>query len=113
VLAADPAAAIRRRKAAQRDARVEAWAEQAGTAALAGRELSPAGVAVADRNIDATARWLKDHGATGTLASLRAEVFLALLSGRSPAALLPPGTLLPPRAAPPPCWPAWATRALR
>ena len=89
VLAADPQAAIRRRKAAERDARVEAWAEQSGTAALAGRDLSPAGVAVADRNIDATARWLKAHGATGTLANLRAGVFLALLSGRSPATLLP------------------------
>ncbi len=89
VLAADPQAAIRRRKAAERDARVEAWAEQSGTAALAGRDLSPAGVAVADRNIDAAARWLKAHGAPGTLAFLRAEVFLALLSGRSPATLLP------------------------
>ncbi len=65
------AAAIRR-QAAEREARVEAWAEQSGTAALAGRNLSPAGVALADRNIDAAARWLKDHGATGTLASLQA-----------------------------------------
>jgi hypothetical protein len=95
VLAADPAAAIRRRKAAERDARVEAWAEQSGTAALAGRDLSPAGVALADRNIDATARWLKAHGAEGTLANLRAGVFLALLSGRSPLTLLPAGTASP------------------
>ena len=39
----------------------------------AGRaEPVPGRVALADRNIDAAARWLKDHGATGTLASLQA-----------------------------------------
>jgi hypothetical protein len=82
VLAIDPKAAIRRREEAQRDARVEAWAEAAGTAALAGRDLPPAGVLAADRHIDAATRWLKDHGVPGPLPALRAAVFLALLTGQ-------------------------------
>ena len=89
VLAADPAAAIRRRQKAQKDARVEAWAETAGTAALAGRDLPAAGVLAAEGHIDAAARWLLGHGAAGSLAGLRAAVFLALLAGQSPASLLP------------------------
>jgi hypothetical protein len=94
-LAADPAAAIRRREKAQHDARVEAWTETAGTAALAGRDLPPAAVIAADRHIDAAARWLKDHGAHGTLTMLRAAVFLALLAGQSPSTLLPPAPPAP------------------
>jgi hypothetical protein len=89
ILAADPTAAIRRREKAQKDARVEAWTETAGTAALAGRDLGPAGVLAADSNIDTWARWLKDHGADGPLTGLRAAVFLALLAGQSPDTLLP------------------------
>jgi hypothetical protein len=100
VLAIDPAAAIRRREQAQGDARVEAWAEAAGTAALAGRDLPPARVLAADRHIDAAARWLKDHGAPGPLPALRATVFLALLTGQSPDVLLPRTPPAAPSAAP-------------
>jgi hypothetical protein len=89
VLAADPQAAIRRREQAQRDARVEAWTETSGTGALAGRDLPPAEMIAADQRIDALARWLKDHGAAGTLGQLRARVFTALLAGRAVADLLP------------------------
>ena len=42
VLAADPDAARRRREQAQRDARVLRWREEAGTAALCGRDLPSA-----------------------------------------------------------------------
>jgi hypothetical protein len=89
MLAIDADAAIRRRKKAEKDARVEAWTEHAGTAALAGRDLPPGQVIAADQRIGALARWLKDNGADGTLAQLRARVFTALLTGRNPGTLLP------------------------
>jgi hypothetical protein len=89
VLALDPEAATKRREKAQRDARVEVWAEPAGTAALAGRDMPPAEVLAADKHIDATARDLKAAGAEGTLEQLRARVFLTLLSGQPIYTLLP------------------------
>jgi hypothetical protein len=85
----DPEAARRRKEKALEDARVECWAEDAGTASLAGRDLPPAEVLAADKRIDAAARWLKAHGAEGTLDQLRAKVFLALLNGQPLHALLP------------------------
>jgi hypothetical protein len=81
VLAADPAAADRRQKEAQKDARVETWSEPAGTAALAGRDLPPAEVLAADRRIDALARQLKAAGACYGMDVLRARVYTALLLG--------------------------------
>jgi hypothetical protein len=115
VLAADPAAAQQRRAAAAKDARVELWDEPAGTKALAGRDLPPAGVLAADNRISAIARELKNAGACGSLDLLRAKVYLALLVGqpldtllpapddiRAPASHAPgapgPGTLTPPAA---------------
>jgi Domain of unknown function (DUF222) len=92
VLALDPEAAIRRRKKAQKDARVETWTEPSGTAALAGRDLPPADVIAADKHLDSQARWLKRHGADGTLDQLRARVFSALLNGRPLETLLPAGS---------------------
>ncbi|MGE5293108.1 MAG: DUF222 domain-containing protein [Micromonosporaceae bacterium] len=81
VLAADPQAAVRRRERAQREARVEVWAEPAGTAAMAGRDLPPAEVLAADKRIDALARRLKQQGAGASMDQLRARVYLSLLSG--------------------------------
>ena len=92
VLAIDAAAANRRRKRAEKDARVETWTEAAGTAALAGRDLPPADVIAADQRIDALARWLHDQGAEGTLAQLRSRVFTALLNGHGTETLLPRST---------------------
>jgi len=97
VLAVDPEAASRRRRAARRDARVEVWEEPSGNAALAGRELAPADVIAADQRITALARWLRASGAEGTIDQLRAAVFTALLAGR------PVRTLLPEDASPPAC----------
>ena len=91
VLAADPRAARRRQEQAQREARVERWDEHAGTAALAGRDLPPAAVIAADQHISALARGLRAAGLAGTADQLRAQVFLALLSGVSATSLLPPG----------------------
>lgn len=89
VLQANPAVAGRRRKQAERDARIEVWTESSGTAALAGRDLPPADVLAADKRIDALARSRKEAGADGTLDQLRAQVYLALLLGR-PIATPPP-----------------------
>jgi hypothetical protein len=89
VLAHDPDAARKQRKKAQKDARVETWAESRGTAALAGRDLPPADVLAADKRIDAAARQLKKAGAPGTLEQLRAKVFIALLTSRPLYTLLP------------------------
>ena len=65
VLAHDPQAAARRKERAQREARVECWAEPSGTGAIAGRDLNLAGVIAADKHLDAAARWLQQHGASG------------------------------------------------
>jgi hypothetical protein len=101
-LTADPAAAQRRKEEAQREARVERWAEPAGTAALAGRDLPPTGVLAADANLTTLAKELKAAGVPGSLDTLRAQVYLALLTGASAASLLPttpdittPGTITP------------------
>jgi hypothetical protein len=88
VLATDPRAARKRQEQAQREARVERWDEHAGTAALAGRDLPPAAVIAADQHISALARGLRAAGLAGTADQLRAQVFLALLSGASAASLL-------------------------
>jgi hypothetical protein len=89
VLAVDPAAAERRRKQAQQNARIEVWTETSGTAALAGRDLPPADVLAADKRIDALARQLKADGAPGSLDLLRAQVYTALLLGQPVGSRLP------------------------
>jgi hypothetical protein len=91
VLAADPRAARKRKERALQDARVERWDEHGGTAALAGRDLPPASVLAADKNLSALARQLKSAGAPGTLDQLRAQVYLALLTGTSVGSLIPAG----------------------
>ncbi len=88
VLAADPAAGRRRQREARRDARVQAWAEASGNGAIAGRELPPSQALLADKHISALARSLQAAGLPGTFDQVRAEVFLALLSGQSPQSLL-------------------------
>jgi hypothetical protein len=76
VLAADPDAAKKRKEQALREARVERWTEPAGTAALAGRDLPPAGVLAADANLTAcrhhhqvkqTPGWNLDQTSPGVL----------------------------------------------
>jgi hypothetical protein len=89
VITVDPAAARKRKEKALKDARVEAWSEESGTAAIAGRDLPPAEVITADKHIDAIARWLKTHGTQGTLDHIRAQVYLALLNDQPIESLLP------------------------
>jgi hypothetical protein len=102
VLAADPTAARRRKEQALRQARVERWTEPAGTAALAGRDLAPTGVLAADANLTALAKQLKAAGADGTLDTLRAQIYLALLTGAPVRSLLPASSseTCPPSTAP-------------
>src|SRR3984885_7830105 len=89
VLSDDDAAAVEAKIAP--GARVEVWAEPAGTAALAGRDLAPAGVIEATKSLDADARWLKAHGVEGSFDELRAKAFAALLAHKPLTSLIPAG----------------------
>jgi hypothetical protein len=91
VIAADPGAVRRRRETAERQARVERWAEHAGTAALAGRDLPPAEALAADQHVAQLAAALRAAGVAGTMDQLRARVFVALLAGQPVSTLVPPG----------------------
>jgi hypothetical protein len=91
VASVNPAAAQARRERAQRDARVELWREDAGTAALCGRDLPPAEALAADQRITAYARELKAAGLAGTMDQLRARAFLDLALGICSRPISPPG----------------------
>jgi hypothetical protein len=88
VIAADPAAAKRRKEEALKDARVEASSQPSGTATLAGRDLPPAGVLAADKHLTALAQAMKKAGAEGTMNQLRARAYLHLLAGQPAETLL-------------------------
>ncbi len=60
---------------------MELWREDAGTAALCGRDLPPAEALAADQRITAYARELKAAGLDGTMDQLRARAFLDLALG--------------------------------
>ncbi len=77
-----PGKARKRREDAQRDARVERWAEDSGNAALMGRELPPDEVLAADQRITARARELRAGGLDGDMDVLRARAYLDLLLGQ-------------------------------
>jgi hypothetical protein len=92
VLAYDPDAAEKRRESARKDASVQSWAEGSGNSCLAGRELAPADAVEASARLTEHARWLRQHGATGSTEQLRAAAFVALLTSRSLETLLPAAT---------------------
>src|SRR6185437_11416019 len=77
-----PDKAKKRREEAQKDARVERWAEDSGNAALMGRELPPAEVLAADQRITAWAHELRKGGLDGDMGQLRARAYLDLLLGK-------------------------------
>ena len=81
VIEVAPEKARKRRKKAERNARVERWAEESGNAALAGRELPPAQVIAADQKITYWARQLKQAGLDGSMDELRARAYMDLLLG--------------------------------
>jgi hypothetical protein len=83
LLAADPDAAEKRRKTEEQHARIEQLPEPGGcTASLTGRFLPVAGTVNAWNRLTALARALRSSGAPGSLDELRAQVFLALLTGQ-------------------------------
>ena len=86
---ADPDAAHRRRELGRKNAAVHRWDEPSGNCALAGREMTPADAIAADARLTAQAKWLREHGAAGTLDQLRCAVFSAVLNGRDISTLLP------------------------
>src|SRR5919201_645262 len=88
VMMIDPEAAAKRKKQAAKSARVEKYREDAGTAALCGRDLPPDAVLASWQHIDTAARALRKNGAAGTLQQLRAAVYLGLTSGMEPLDLL-------------------------
>ncbi len=95
VIAADPAAAKRRKEEALKDARVETSSQPSGTATLAGRDLPPADALAADKHLTALARAMKKAGAEGNMDQLRARAYLHLLSGQPAETLLAPATGAP------------------
>jgi hypothetical protein len=82
VLRTDPAAAIRRRKKAEKRARVERWREYDGTGALAGRNLPPDDTLAADQALATQAMELRDAGLDGPLDYLRATALIDRITGR-------------------------------
>ena len=94
VIAADPQGAERRREEAERQARVNLYPDEDGTASLAGYSLSSVRAAAAMARITALARALKAAGAGGGIDLLRAHVFLGLLLGTLP--YIPPAPDGPP-----------------
>src|SRR5487761_1041317 len=109
VLALDPGAMRKRRREAEKHARVESWTDPEGTATLAGRNLPPAEVLAADKRLcQVAAYWKKQiraawkHADPGEelprpehgMDQLRAWAYLALLRGRPVGT--PPASFLPP-----------------
>ncbi len=82
VLKADPGAARNRRDQAQRDARVELWREDAGTAAIVSFGLPPDEALAADQRITARAMELKAAGVPGSMDRLRVRAYLDALLGQ-------------------------------
>jgi hypothetical protein len=99
VISVDPEAAERRRKQAERNARVELTGEPEGTASLFGRSLPAAQAAAAWARVSAIAKALEKGGAAGGIDLLRAQVFIRLL-------LVPPGAPEPPDDATDPAGPS-------
>ena len=86
VLKADPAAAKQRREQAQKDARVELWREDAGTAAIVSFGLPPDEALAADQQITSHALDLKAAGVPGSMNALRVRAYLDALLGQDTAA---------------------------
>jgi Domain of unknown function (DUF222) len=85
VLNADPSAARLRREQAQKDARVELWREDAGTAAIVSFGLPPDEALAADQQITSHALDLKAAGVPGSMDALRVRAYLDALLGQDTA----------------------------
>jgi hypothetical protein len=94
VIAADPEGAERRRKEAERQAKVCLYPDEESTATLAGQRLPGVHAAAAMARIKAMARAMKASGAGGGMDLLSAQVYLGLLLGTLPH--IPPAEDAPP-----------------
>ncbi len=94
VISVDPDAAERRRKDAERRAKIGLYGDEEGTATLSGQNLPGAHAAAAMARISALARAMKSSGAGGGIDLLRAQVYIGLLLGTLP--LIPPAEGAPP-----------------
>src|SRR6266567_3147164 len=99
VLRADPQGAERRRRQAERNARVGLYPEDEGTATLAGHGLPGVQAAAAMARITALAKAMQAAGAPGRIDLVRAQVFAGLLLGTLPC--IPPAPGAPPDDPPP------------
>src|SRR5216683_2473315 len=94
VLKADPEGAERRRREAERNAKVVLYPEDEGTATLAGYSLPGVQAAAAMARITALAKAMQATGSAGQIDLVRAQVFLGLLLGTLP--YIPPAPGAPP-----------------
>jgi len=94
VIAADRDGAERRRKEAERQAKVSLYPDEESTATLAGQRLPSVHAAAAMARIKAMARAMKASGAGGGMDLLSAQVYLGLLLGTLPH--IPPAEGAPP-----------------
>ena len=94
VIAADPEGAERRRKEAERQAKVSLYPDEENTATLAGQRLPAIHATAAMARIKAMARAMKASGADGGMDLLCAHVYIGLLLGTLP--LIPPAEGAPP-----------------
>jgi len=94
VIAADPEGAERRRKEAERQAKVSLYPDEETTATLAGQRLPGVHATAAMARIKAMARAWKASGAPGGMDLLCAKIYLGLLLGTLP--LIPPAEGAPP-----------------
>jgi hypothetical protein len=99
VIAVDPDGAERRRQRAERGAQVCLFADDDGTATLAGSKLPAVEASAAMARITAIARSMKAAGQAGGLDVHRAKVMLGLLLGTLP--YIPPADGAPPDPPPP------------
>src|SRR5450755_4027177 len=91
VLRVDPAGAEDRRQAAERQAKVSLYPDDAGTATLVGSNLPGVHAAAAMARLTALARGMKAAGKGGGIDLLRAQVLIGLVLGTLPFIPAPPG----------------------
>jgi hypothetical protein len=94
VIAVDPEGAERRRKEAERRAKVCLYPDEEGTATLAGQSLPGIRAAAAMARVKALARAMIASGAEGGIDLVGAQVFIGLLLGTLP--FIPPAEGSPP-----------------
>src|SRR5450755_954180 len=91
VLRVDPAGAEDRRQAAERQAKVSLYPDDAGTATLVGSNLPGVHAAAAMARLTALAQGMKAAGKGGGIDLLRAQVLIGLVLGTLPFIPAPPG----------------------